>query len=76
LSAFGWDTHVVDGHDVQGLFDILAESNQTSQPRAIVANTIKGKGVSFMEGLAAWHHKVPSAEQVDQAIVELTGVRS
>jgi transketolase len=76
LSAFGWDTHVVDGHDVQGLFDILAAPNHSSQPRAIVADTIKGKGVSFMEGLAAWHHKVPSAEQVDQAIVELTGVRS
>jgi transketolase len=37
---------------------------------------VKGKGVSFMEGLAAWHHKVPSAEQVEQAYAELTGAQA
>lgn len=76
LSAFGWDTSVLDGHDVDSLWSALRSPAESGRPRAIVANTIKGKGVSFMEGLAAWHHKVPSAEQVEQAVRELTGVQA
>ncbi len=76
LSAFGWDTSVMDGHDVDSLWSALRSPGESGRPRAIVANTIKGKGVSFMEGLAAWHHKVPSAEQVEQAVRELTGVQA
>ena len=76
LRAFGWDTTVLDGHDVGTLWDVLRQPVIPGTPRAIVAETVKGKGVSFMEGLAAWHHRVPTDEQVDQAIAELTGARS
>jgi transketolase len=72
LRAFGWDTVVVDGHDIDSVWAALTAPS-SGAPRALVAETVKGKGVSFMENLAAWHHKVPSAEQVDQAIAELTG---
>lgn len=73
LRAFGWDTLVIDGHDIDQLWATFRAPNLSGRPRAVVADTVKGKGVSFMEGLAAWHHKVPSAEQVEQAIIELTG---
>lgn len=76
LRAFGWETAVLDGHDVGTLWDALRQPVIPGTPRAIVAETVKGKGVSFMEGLAAWHHRVPTDEQVDQAIAELTGARS
>lgn len=73
IRAFGWDTMVVDGHDVTAIRAAI-EAPRGDRPRAIVAETIKGRGVSFMENLAAWHHKVPSAQQVEQAMIELAGV--
>ncbi len=73
LRAFGWDTVVVDGHDVDALLAAITRPTGEGRPRAIVAETVKGKGVSFMENLAAWHHKVPSSEQVERARVELLG---
>lgn len=76
LRAFGWATSVVDGHDVDALGNAIRGPRDHGRPVAIVADTVKGKGVSFMENLAVWHHKVPSAEQVDQAISELTGARA
>ncbi len=72
LRAFGWDAVVVDGHDIQAVWDAVVRPTADGRPRAVVAETVKGKGVSFMENLAAWHHKVPSAEQVEQARAELT----
>lgn len=72
IRAFGWDTVVIDGHDIDAIQGALA-APRDGRPRAIVAETVKGKGVSFMENLAAWHHKVPSAEQVELAHAELTG---
>lgn len=72
LRAFGWETFTLDGHDIGTLWAALQAPNSSGRPRAIVADTVKGKGVSFMEGIAAWHHKVPSPEQVTQAIDELT----
>ncbi len=75
LRAFGWDTVVIDGHDIAAIRAALG-APRDARPRAIVAESIKGRGVSFMEGLAAWHHKVPSAEQVTAAIAELTGAAS
>lgn len=73
LIAFGWDCVVVDGHDHEALLAAVQRPTDDGRPRAIVAETVKGKGVSFMENLAAWHHKVPSDEQVEQARQELTG---
>jgi transketolase len=68
--AFGWDVHVVDGHSHAELLSVLS-APAGDKPRAVIANTIKGKGVSFMENGVEWHHKVPSAEQVVAALKEL-----
>ncbi len=70
FAAFGWDAHDVDGHDVGALLAALT-APRDGRPRALVAATVKGKGVSFMEHGQAWHHKVPSAEQVEAALKEL-----
>ena len=68
--AFGWETHVVDGHSHAELLDVLARA-PGARPRAVIANTIKGKGVSFMENGVEWHHKVPDAAQYETAMKEL-----
>jgi transketolase len=68
--AFGFETRVVDGHDYAQLLEAFQPST-TGRPVAVIANTIKGKGVSFMEDRVEWHHKVPSAEQVQTALQEL-----
>src|SRR3954452_7543174 len=68
--AFGFETRVIDGHDFAALLEALQPST-TGRPVAVIANTIKGKGVSFMEDRVEWHHKVPSAEQVQTALEEL-----
>lgn len=67
--AFGWESIVVDGHDHDALHQAFAMSRQG--PLAIIAETTKGKGVSFMEGLAAWHHKVPTTDQASAALEEI-----
>lgn len=69
--AFGWDTYELNGHNFEELLKVM-EAPSTSKPKVIIANTIKGKGVSFIENRVEWHHKVPSAEQNIQAIKELT----
>jgi transketolase len=68
--AFGWEVHEVDGHDYTALYEVLT-APRADRPRCVIANTFKGKGVSFMEDRVEWHHKVPSAEQFEQAIIEL-----
>lgn len=68
--AFGWDVSEVDGHDHSALRRTLTEKSDA--PRCIIANTIKGKGVSFMEDLPKWHHGVPSAEEYELAMSELS----
>lgn len=70
-AAFGFEVREIDGHDYAQLLKAL-EPSATGRPVAVVANTIKGKGVSFMEDRVEWHHKVPSDEQVQEAIKELT----
>lgn len=71
LTSFGWEVRSIDGHDYNVLLDALTRSSETTRPVAIIANTVKGKGVSFMEDNVAWHHKVPTAEQFAQAMKEL-----
>lgn len=69
---FGFNTIVVNGHDMQQLIDSFETAKLTKgKPTAIIAKTIKGKGVSFMEGKAEWHGKAPNKEQYKQAIKEL-----
>lgn len=69
--AFGWTAREIDGHDMEQIMDALAWSRQISGPAAIIARTVKGKGVSFMENQAGWHGKAPTEEQRDQAVEEL-----
>jgi transketolase len=70
--AFGWDAVMVDGHDIEALLGVLAPSRVgKGRPLCVIANTVKGKGVSFMENKASWHHGVPNAEQYRIALEEL-----
>jgi transketolase len=75
FNAFGWHTIACDGHDHSSIASALAEARSVSgRPTCIIAQTVKGKGVSFMEGDFAWHAKVPTAEELKQAIDELEEV--
>jgi len=70
--SFGWDAHEVDGHDIEALCEVLSSvPNRSSRPVAVVAHTVKGKGVSFMEDDNNWHYRAPSAEEVALARKEL-----
>ena len=71
FAAFDWGVAEVDGHDVEALHEVLTRKRFTRKPFAIVADTVKGKGVSFMEDVAGWHGVAPSAEQCDTACSEL-----
>lgn len=70
-ASFGWEVRVVDGHDYGQLLAAMAPST-TGRPVCVLANTVKGKGVSFMEDRVEWHHKVPTSEQVVAARQELS----
>jgi transketolase len=70
--AFGWAVTSVDGHDIGALIDVLNRCPlEQDRPTLIIANTVKGKGASFMENRASWHHRVPTADEFKQAIREL-----
>ena len=69
--AFGFDVEEVDGHDHAALAAALGARSRSGAPRCIIANTTKGRGVSFMEDRAVWHHKIPSADELAQALEEL-----
>jgi transketolase len=69
LIAFGWSVLEVDGHNHDELFSAI--DSDTKKPKVIIANTIKGKGVSFMENEVAWHYRTPSGELLDQAMKDL-----
>jgi len=72
--AFGWHVLIIDGHDFNEINDAIQEAKQTKdKPTMIIANTIKGKGVSFMENQVGWHGTAPNAEQLQQALEELNG---
>jgi len=70
--SFGWLVREIDGHDCRQIDGVLAELPlENGRPSCIVAHTVKGKGVSFMENQLAWHYKSPNAEQLRQALAEL-----
>ena len=71
IKAFGWDTLEIDGHNYEEIFNAIEIAKKSQKPFAIVAKTIKGKGVSFMENQAGWHGKAPNDEQLAQALEEL-----
>ncbi|MBF0624539.1 MAG: transketolase [Magnetococcales bacterium] len=71
-ASFGWEAVEVDGHSYASLMPVLERIKRPGgKPLAIIANTIKGKGVSFMEGVNVWHNRMPSPEQAAQARKEL-----
>ena len=69
--AFGWAVKVVNGHNFAELTDALSQPAEIGKPTCVIANTVKGKGVSFMEDVAKWHHGVPSEAELKQALNEL-----
>lgn len=69
--SFGWDTHRIDGHNMSEVMDILTKPVDQEKPRVIIADTIKGKGVSFMEGQTGWHGVAPGDEDLERALKEL-----
>jgi transketolase len=72
--AFGWNVLKIDGHDMEQIADALEQAKRTAgKPTMILAKTVKGKGVSFMENQVRWHGHTPSDEEYDAALRELTG---
>ena len=71
LAAFNWHVLEIDGHNIEEIFNAVEEAKKCDKPCVIVANTVKGKGVSFMENNAGWHGKAPNDEQLAQALAEL-----
>lgn len=71
--AFGWDVKVVDGHSFQDLISAFSHSRERSakRPQVIIANTVKGKGVEFMQNSPEWHHRLPKGDAVSTAFDEL-----
>jgi transketolase len=71
--AFGWHVISCDGHDHAAIRTALAEAKTVKgQPTVILAKTVKGKGISYMENNAGWHGKAPSQEQYETGVAELT----
>ena len=77
FEGFGWNVIEINGHDMQQILDAFAKARQCKgRPTVIVAETVKGKGVSFMEDQAGWHGKAPDAEQAKQALEELEAAKA
>ena len=70
-AAFGWSVQEIDGHDFAAIEAAATKSDELGRPKVIIANTVKGKGISFMEDDNNWHYRIPSAEEVRKAAAEL-----
>ena len=70
-NSFGWDVHRIDGHNMRDIMNTLSLPIHLNKPRVIIADTIKGKGVSFMEGDKGWHGVAPNEEDFNRALKEL-----
>ena len=68
---FGWETYVVDGHNLNEICKILDSKKDVGKPISIIANTIKGKGFSFTENNNDWHHSVLTKTLYEKALAEL-----
>ena len=72
FAAFGWNVIEIDGHDYDQIRNAIAQAKECKgKPTAVIAHTVKGKGVSFMENVASWHGTAPNEEQYLQAMKEL-----
>lgn len=70
--AFGWEVMEIDGHDIEAIYQALKKAESIKdKPTMIIANTVKGKGVSFMEDEEGWHGKTPNDEELEKALEEL-----
>jgi transketolase len=71
--AFGWDVAIVDGHSFEDMIPLFrqAKSRNSDKPLAVIAETIKGKGVTFMENKTIWHFRIPAGDEVERARKEL-----
>ncbi|MBN7772889.1 transketolase [Clostridium aminobutyricum] len=75
FKSFGWNVICIDGHNFEEIISAFNKArNFSGKPTVIIAKTIKGKGVSFMEDIAGWHGKAPSDEEAKNAVKELGGV--
>lgn len=76
FEAFGWNTMIIDGHNMEEIFEAIEKAKEcTDKPTVVICKTVKGKGVSFMENQASWHGTAPSKEQCAQALAEIGGDR-
>ena len=75
LKSFNWEVLEIDGHDFNQIYESIEKAKKCSKPCAIIANTIKGKGVSYMENQAGWHGKAPNDAEFKIAMKELEGVK-
>jgi transketolase len=71
FSAFGWNVLTADGHDLEELAQVLNRPHESGRPTIVIANTVKGRGVSFMENVVKWHHGVPQEQEYRQALEDL-----
>lgn len=71
--SFGWEVHSVDGHNLKDLYKAYKSKTKQKRPKVIIANTIKGKGISFMEGVPSWHHGKLTEQTYKDARKELYG---
>lgn len=74
--AFGWEVRAADGHDYECLVTALTEPPPAGKPLLVIAHTVKGKGVSFMENAAPWHHRVPNDAELAAACAELAAAEA
>lgn len=72
--AFGWNVIEIDGHNLEAIDKAYLQfKTEKGRPTAIIAKTVKGKGVSYMENLVEWHGKIPSKELAEKALAEIDG---
>lgn len=71
IKAFNWDVIEIDGHNLDEIYDAIEKAKSNPKQTVIIANTTKGKGVSFMENNAGWHGKAPDKESYERALAEL-----
>jgi transketolase len=70
--AFGWEVFEINGNDMEALLNVFGQMDYTNKkPKLLIAHTIKGNGISYMENVAKWHHGVPTEEQYQQAMSEM-----
>ena len=71
FKSFGWSVQIVDGHNFEEIINAIEKAKNSRKPNMIICNTVKGKGVSFMENQVGWHGKAPNTDEYSSAIKEL-----